>query len=56
MSLANLRGRVAWIFPDDDYDLSPATFADIDESLHEPGLVWGAAKAHVVLTRRRGRR
>lgn len=43
-------------FPDDDYDLSPATFADIDESLHEPGLVWGAAKAHVVLTRRRGRR
>ncbi len=42
-------------FPDDDYDLSPASFADIDESLHEPGLVWGAAKAHVVLTRRRGR-
>jgi hypothetical protein len=42
-------------FPDDDYDLSPAAFADIDPSLHEPGLVWGAAKAHVVLTRRRGR-
>jgi hypothetical protein len=46
------------LFPDDDYDLSPATFADIHPSLHEPGLMWGAAKAHVVLSRRRaeGRR
>jgi hypothetical protein len=45
-------------FPDDIYDLSPATFTDLDPSLHEPGLVWGAAKAHVHLTRRRaeGRR
>lgn len=45
-------------FPDDLYDLSPASFADIDPQLHEPGLVWGAAKAHVVLARRRreGRR
>jgi len=45
-------------FPDDVYDLSPASFADIDPELHEPGLVWGAAKAHVVLARRRreGRR
>ncbi|HLM63179.1 MAG TPA: hypothetical protein VK306_02685 [Acidimicrobiales bacterium] len=45
-------------FPDDVYDLSPATFADVDPSLHEPGLVWGAAKAHVHLARRRreGRR
>ncbi len=45
-------------FPDDDYDLSPATFADVDPALHEPGLVWGAAKAHVHLARRRreGRR
>lgn len=42
-------------FPGDDYDLSPAAFADIDPSLHEPGLIWGAAKAHVVLTRRRRR-
>ena len=31
--------------PDDDYDLAPATFADVDPSLHELGLVWGAAKA-----------
>ena len=45
-------------FPDDDYALSPAAFADVDPALHEPGIVWGAAKAHVVLARRRreGRR
>lgn len=45
-------------FPADVYDLAPAAFADLDPSLHEPGLVWGAAKAHVVLARRRaeGRR
>jgi hypothetical protein len=46
------------LFPDDDYDLVPGSFADLDPALREPGLVWGAAKAHVVLTRRRreGRR
>lgn len=45
-------------FPEDVYDLSPAAFADLDPALHEPGLVWGAAKAHVHLARRRaeGRR
>ena len=41
-------------FPEDRYDLTPASFADVDPTLHEPGLVWGAAKAHVVLQRRRG--
>lgn len=40
-------------FPDDDYDLTPASFADVDQALHEPGLLWGAAKAHVHLARRR---
>ncbi len=40
-------------FPDDIYDLAPATFGDIDESLQEAGLMWGAAKAHVHLSRRR---
>ena len=40
-------------FPDDEYDLGIASFADLDPDLHEPGLVWGAAKAHVVLARRR---
>lgn len=32
-------------FPDDPYGLVPMTWRDIDESLHEPGIVWGAAKA-----------
>jgi hypothetical protein len=41
------------LFPDDVYDLGPASFADLDPSVHEPGLVWGAAKAHVILRRRR---
>lgn len=40
-------------FPNDVFDLTPATWADIDESLAEPGLTWGAWKAAVVLTRRR---
>jgi hypothetical protein len=40
-------------FPEDVYDLSPAAFADVDPALHEPGLLWGAAKAHVHLVRRR---
>jgi hypothetical protein len=45
-------------FPHDWYDLSPATWSDVDPSLHEPGIVWGAWKAKVVLDRRRseGRR
>ena len=41
------------LFPDDDYDLTPGSFADLDPSLREPGLIWGAAKAHLVLVRRR---
>jgi len=40
-------------FPDDLYNLSPASFADVHPTLHEPGLIWGAAKAHVHLRRRR---
>jgi hypothetical protein len=42
-------------FPADVYDLSPASFADVDPDLAEPGLRWGAAKALVVLSRRRRR-
>lgn len=46
------------LHPDDVYGLSPASFRDLDPALHEPGIAWGAAKAHVVLARRRreGRR
>jgi hypothetical protein len=41
-------------FPEDIYALTPASFADVDPTLHEPGLLWGAAKAHAHLARRRG--
>jgi hypothetical protein len=34
-------------FPDDDYDLSPAGYVDLDPALHELGMAWGAAKAFV---------
>lgn len=37
----------ARLFPDDVYDLAPATFADVDPALAEVGLAWGAAKAFV---------
>ena len=37
--------------PDDVYGLAPMRFADIDESLHEAGLVWGALKARAHLRR-----
>lgn len=40
-------------FPGDPYQLGPAAFSDVDPDLHEPGLVWGAARAHVHLRRRR---
>ena len=33
------------LLPDDLYDLSPATFADVDPALAEPAMLWGAAKA-----------
>lgn len=40
-------------FPDDVYGLGPAAWADIDQELHEPGMLWGAWKAMTVLQRRR---
>lgn len=40
-------------FPDDLYALTPATWADVDPALHEPGIAWGAWKALTVLRRRR---
>jgi hypothetical protein len=40
-------------FPADVYDLAPATWSDVDPSLRDPGIEWSAAKAHVVLARRR---
>jgi hypothetical protein len=39
--------------PDDVYDLAPAAFADLHPDLHDLGIRWGAAKAHIHLQRRR---
>ncbi len=39
--------------PDDVYDLTPAAFADFGPEVHESGITWGAAKAHLHLQRRR---
>ena len=41
-------------FPDDPYGLAPRTLADIDASLQEPALLWGAAKARLHLERHAG--
>ncbi len=40
-------------FPDDDYGLTPLAFADVDPSLHDVGLAWGATKAMAHLSRHR---
>jgi hypothetical protein len=42
-------------FPEDVYDLAPATWADIDPALQDPGITWGAWKAYTHLSRRRDR-
>ncbi len=39
-------------FPDDDYRLTPAAFEDVDPTLRDPGLEWGAAQAGYHLARR----
>lgn len=46
------------IHPEDHHDLVPGAFADLDPDLAEIGVMWGAAKAHVIMARRRaeGRR
>ena len=44
------------LFPDDDYDLAPANFADVSPDLADVGLAWGAAKAYTHLQRRRASR
>lgn len=46
-------GTDAALHPDDVYGLVPLAFADLGPEVHERGLEWGAAKAHVHLTRRR---
>jgi hypothetical protein len=43
------------VFPEDGYGLVPKSWRDVDPSLHEPGLIWGAWKAKTVLHRHRPR-
>lgn len=43
----------AALFPDDPYDIVPASFADLSPEAGEAGMLWGAARAHVHLRRRR---
>ena len=40
-------------FPEDIYNLSPATWSDIDPALADYGIAWSAWKAHEFLRRRR---
>jgi hypothetical protein len=40
-------------FPEDIYDLAPATWSDIDPALQDAGISWSAWKAHEFLRRRR---
>ncbi len=42
------------LFPDDDHDLVPATFAELSEDAGRAGIEWGAAKAFVHRRRHRG--
>lgn len=44
------------LLPGDVYDLTPASFADVDSSLAEPGMLWGAAKAYAHIQRHGGGR
>jgi hypothetical protein len=44
------------LFPDDAYDLVPASFADLSPDLAELGLYWGAAKAFEHKRRHGGKR
>ena len=38
--------------PDDIYSLGPLTFLDLGDDVHSAGITWGAAKAHVHMSRR----
>lgn len=42
-----------WAFPNDPFGVTPASLAEMGPAVHEAGIAWGAAKAHVHLRRRR---
>lgn len=39
--------------PDDRHGLGPMNYLDISQEVHEAGITWGAAKAHLHMKRRR---
>lgn len=39
--------------PGDRHELGPMTFRDLGDAVHDAGISWGAAKAHLHLQRRR---
>ena len=40
-------------FPDDLFDLAPATWSDVHPDLHDVGLEWGAWKAAAIISHRK---
>lgn len=38
--------------PRDHHELGPMTFRDLSDAVHDAGITWGAAKAHLHLRRR----
>ncbi len=42
-----------WAFPNDPFGVTPASLGELGPAVHEAGIAWGAAKAHVHLSRRR---
>lgn len=41
------------LHPDDVYDLTPGGYLDLGQSVQDASLMWGAAKAHVHIQRRK---
>jgi hypothetical protein len=41
------------LFPDDPYDIVPASFGDLSPEAGDAGIAWGAARAYTHLERRR---
>ncbi len=43
----------ARLHPEDWYDLTPASYGDFGDEVQQASLLWGAAKAHIHIQRRR---
>lgn len=42
-----------WAFPNDPFGITPRSLGELGPEVQEAGIAWGAAKAHVHLSRRR---